>query len=175
MRFSIGSRTLVVAALLFGAHFAAAPAGAAEDKRACCRIIRIDQEKGTAWLRNPRSALVVEFRLRADARDLFKVGDLFNPETNELNGTKLQHAYAMRLPALGEPNAHILRVRGHEIAAEMDETGTVYRFHTLKFGNVLSAMKPGGEVVIDVAGDWVFFLYEAYGKVKPSVWAYELE
>ena len=175
MHISFCSKVLFVSALLAGVGLAAAPAQATEDKRACCRIIRVDQEKGTAWVRNPRSALVVAFRLRTDARDLFKVGDLFNPETNELNGTRLPHTYAMVLPAIGEPNAHILRVRGHEVAAEVEETGTVYRFHTLKFGNVLSAMKPGGGVVIDVAGDWVYFLYEAYGKVKPSVWAYQLE
>ena len=166
---------LVAGLLVLGGACLATPARAAEDERACCRIIRVDLEKGTAWLRNPRSALVVQFRLRADERDLFKVGDLFNPETNELNGTKLERLYAMSLPALGPLNARILRVRGHEVAVEVAETGTVYRFHTLKFGNVLSSMKPAQEVLVDVAGGWVFVLYEAYGKVKPSVWAFKLE
>lgn len=174
MPLQVRPRTLFAASLLLGACLVP-PARAAEDERACCRIIRVDLEKSTAWLRNPRTALVVQFRLRAEERDLFKVGDLFDPETNELNGTKLQRLYAMSLPALGPLNARILRVRGHEIAVEVTETGTVYRFHTLKFGNVLSSMKPAQEVLVDVAAGWVFVLYEAYGKVKPSVWAFKLE
>jgi hypothetical protein len=174
MRFQSRPQVLFAAALLLGLVLVT-PARAAEDIRACCRIIRVDLEKSTAWLRNPRSALVVQFRLRADDRERFKVGDLFNPETNELNGIKLERLYAMSLPALGPLNARILRVRGHEIAVEVAETETVYRFHTLKFGNVLSSMKPGQEVLVDIAAGWVFVLYEAYGKVKPSVWAFKLE
>jgi hypothetical protein len=71
---------LFAGSLLLGACLAT-PVRAAEDEQACCRIIRVDLEKSTAWLRNPRSALVVQFRIRADERDLFKVGDLFNPRT----------------------------------------------------------------------------------------------
>ncbi len=175
MRFQDRPEVLLVVPLLLCVFGAVTPARAAEDAKACCRIIRVDLKKGTAWLRNPRSALVVQFRLGADDRDLFKLGDLFNPETNELNGTKLQRTYSMSLPVLGPLNARILRVRGHEIAVEVEETGTVYRFHTLKFGNVLSSMKPAQEVLVDVSGGWVFVLYEAYGKVKPSVWAFKLE
>ena len=175
MLFPGRSQVLFVVSLLLGAFLAATPARAFEDKKACCRIIRVDLEKGTAWLRNPRTALVVQFRLGAEGRDLFKVGDLFNPETNELNGTKLQRTYTMVLPQLGPLNAHILRVKGHEVAVKVDETGTVYRFHTLKFGNVLSSMQPGEGVLVDVPGDWIFVLYEGFGKVKPSVWAFALE
>ena len=175
MSFAVRSKVLFVVSLLLGAFLAATPAQAFEDELACCRVIRVDLEKDTAWLRNPRSALVVQFRLGADGRELFKLGDLFDPETNELNGTKLQRTYSLSLPALGPSNGHILRARGHEVAVKVDETGTVYRFHTKKFGNVLSSIKPGQGVLVDVEADWVFVLYEAYGKVKPSVWAFELE
>lgn len=174
MRFPGRPQVLFVVPLLLGAFLAATPARAFEDMKACCRIIRVNPEKGTAWLRNPRTALVVQFRLGAEDRDLFKVGDLFNPETNELNGTKLQRSYAMVLPQLGPLNAHVLRVRGHEIAVEVVETGTVYRFRTLKFDSVLSSLRPGQGVLVDVPGEWVFVLFEGHGKGKSSVWAYKL-
>lgn len=172
---SQGRPQMLFAGLLLLGACLATPARAAEDERACCRIIRVDLEKSTAWLRNPRSALVVQFRFRADERDLFKVGDLFDPETNELNGTKLQRLYAMSLPALGPLNARILRVRGHEVAVEVAESETVYRFRTLKSGNVVSNTKPGQEVLVDAAGGWIFVLSGADGEVKPGVWAFKLE
>lgn len=166
--------TLAIA-FVFAGFLAATPARAAEDKRACCRILRVDLEKSTVWLRNPRTALVVQFRLDADDRELFKVGDLFDPIANELNGTKLQKSFALVLPQLNPANAHILRVRGHEIAAKANDSERVYRFRTLKFDNVLSSLRPGKEVYADVTAGWIFVLYEGYGKVKPSVWAFELE
>ena len=165
---------LLAGSLLLGACLAT-PAQAAEDEQACCRIIRADLEKSTAWLRNPRSALVVQFRIRADERDLFKVGDLFDPETNELNGTRLQRFYSLSLPALGPLNGRIARVRGREVSVKMDETGTVYRFRGPSFGNLLNDLEPGQEVLIDVPGDWILLLHQAYGEERPSVLAFELE
>ena len=165
---------LLAGALLLGACLGT-PAQAAEDEQACCRIIRVDLEKGTAWLRNPRSALVVQFRIRAEERDLFKVGDLFDPETNELNGTRLQRFYSLSLPALGPLNGRIARVRGREVSVKMDETGTVYRFRGPSFGNLLNDLEPGQEVLIDVPGDWILLLHQAYGEERPSVLAFELE
>lgn len=161
--------------LLLGASLASTPARAAEDDEACCRIIRVDLEKDTAWLRNPRTAVVVQFRLGADSRELFKVGDLFSPETNELNGTKLERHYSLSLPALGTFNGHIQRVRGREVSVKLDETGTVYRFRAPSFGNLLNDLEPGQEVLIDVPGDWVFILHQAYGKEMPSVLAFAIE
>lgn len=166
---------LLAVSLLVGGWLAASPAQAFEDPKACCRIIRVDLEKSTAWLRNPKTAVVAQFRLGADDRELFKVGDLFNPETNELNGKKLERKYAMSLPQLGPSNAHILRVRGHEFAAEGNENKKVYRSRTLKFDNTLSSMRPGDEVYVDEEAGWIFISVEGYGKVKPSVWAYKLE
>lgn len=177
MRHAARLHALLGISLLAGALavITPAPAAAAEDKRACCRILRVDLEKSTAWLRNPRTGLVVQFRLDAEGRERFKVGDLFNPETNEHEGEKLQKTYALGLPDLPEPNAHLLRVRGHEIAAKDNVSDTVYRFRTLKFDNILSSLRPGDGVYVDVEAGWVFINFKAYGKIKPSVWAYKLE
>ncbi len=172
---SQGRPQMLFAGLFLLGACLATPARAAEDEQACCRIIRVDLEKSTAWLRNPRSALVVQFRIRADERDLFKVGDLFDPETNELNGTKLQRFYSLSLPALGPLNGRIARVRGREVSVKMVETGTVYRFRGPSFGNLLNDLEPGQEVLIDVPGDWIFLLHQAYGEERPSVLAFELE
>ncbi|MEO8196191.1 MAG: hypothetical protein ABI689_05670 [Thermoanaerobaculia bacterium] len=175
MNFQGRSQMLVVVALAFGACLAAAPAQAAEEDQACCKIIRVDLEKDTAWLRNPKTAKVVQFRLGADSRELFKVGDLYSPETGELNGAKLQRNYSLSLPALGDLNGSIQRVRGREVSAKMDEGGTVYRFRAPSFGNLLSDLEPGQGVLIDVPGDWIFVYHRAYGDEMPSVLAFEIE
>lgn len=175
MNFQGRPQKLFVMALLVGAFLAAPPARAAEDDQACCRVIRVDLEKDTAWLRNPRTARVVQFRLGADGRELFKVGDRFDTEVNELNGTKLQRYYSLSLPALGPLNGRIARVRGREVSVNMVETGTVYRFRAPTSGNLLNDLEPGQEVLIDVPGDWIFLLHQAYGEERPSVLAFELE
>ena len=161
--------TVALAALLFAA------AVHADDPKACCKIIRVDAGKGTGWLRNPRNGMVAQFRLGAGDTERFKVGDRFDPEANALNGTPLERRYAMVLPELGELNAHIIRARGAEMAAEIDATKTVYRIYALKFGRVLSSVKPGLAIYIDEAARWAFIPVEGYGKVKPSVWAFALD
>lgn len=168
-------QALFLVTLLVGAFLAATPARAADEDEACCRIIRVDLEKDTAWLRNPKTARVLQFRLGADSRELFKVGDLYTPETNELNGTKLQRTYSLSLPALGIMNGRIQRVRGREVSVKMDETGTVYRFRAPSFGNLLNDLEPGQEVLIDVPGDWILLYHHAYGEERPSVLAFDLE
>ena len=155
--------------------FAASAAPAADDPKACCKIIRVNADKGTAWLRNPRNGMVAQFRLGAGDADRFKVGDRFDPDANALNGTPLERRYALVLPELGELNAHIIRARGAEMAAEMDASKTVYRIYALKFGTVLSSVKPGLAIYIDEAARWAFIRVEGYGKVKPSVWAFVLD
>ncbi len=147
----------------------------AENPRDCCKIIRVNPDKGNAWLRNPANGMVAQFRVGADDIGKFEVGDRFNPDTSELNGTKLERRYAMVLPELDPPNAKIVRVRGAEVAVEIHESKTVYRFYALKFGTVLSSIRPGQEILVDEAGRWAFIRIEAHGKVKPSVWAFALD
>jgi len=148
---------------------------AAEDPRACCTIIRLDSEKRTARLRNPRGGMVAQFHWKEDDPTAFKLGDRFNPDERTLNGAKLERAYAMVTPELDQANAHIVRVRGAEIAAAMDESKTVYRIYALKFGIVLSSLRPGDAIYIDEAGGWAYFRLEGSAKVKPTVWAFKLE
>jgi hypothetical protein len=147
----------------------------ADDPKACCRIIRVNTEKGTAWLRNPRNGAVAQIRLGEADGDRFKIGDRLDPDASTLNGTKLEHRYAMVLPEIEAMNAHIIRARGAEMAAEMDATKTVYRIYALKFGRVLSSVKPGEPIYIDEAERWAYIRVEGYGKVKPSVWAFKLD
>lgn len=168
-------RNLLVLSVLVSAFLAAAPARAFDDPKACCKIIRVNLEKSTAWLRNPRTAVVVELRLDAADRELFKVGDLYNPETGEHNGEKLDRSFTMSLPRLDPPNATILRVRGHEFAAKDNVGDQVYRSRTLRFDNVLSGLRPGQPVYVDPEAGWFYIEIKAHGSVKPSVWAYKLE
>lgn len=175
MRHAPRARVLIAFSVFATALFASTPAHAFEDKRACCRIIRVDLQKNTAWLRNPRTALVVEFRLGPNDRELFKVGDLYNPETADHNGEKLDRTFALGLPHLDPYNAKILRVRGHEFAAKDDASDLVYRSRTLRFDNVLSSIRPGDPVYVDREAGWFFIEMKAYGNVKPSLWAYKLE
>lgn len=158
-----------LAALAFGSV-----ARAAEAPKTCCKIIRVNAEKGTAWLRNPGNGAVAQIRLGDGDEDRFKVGDHFDPEANALNGTPLERRYAMVLPEL-DLNAHIIRARGAEMAAEIDATKTVHRIYALKFGRVLSSVKPGLAIYIDETARWAFIPLEGYGKVKPSVWAFALD
>jgi hypothetical protein len=175
MSFAVRSQIILVSVLLVGGVLAATPAPAQEDELACCKIIRVDLGKDTAWLRNPRTAVVLQFRLGADGRELFKLGDLFNPETNELNGAPLPRRYSLSLPALDPSNAHIQRVRGQDVTVKMDEDGTVYRFRAVKAGNSSNSLEQGQGVLVDVEADWVFVLDEAHGKVGPSVRAFAIE
>jgi hypothetical protein len=165
-------RRLAVAFLLVGLLPAAAPA---DDPKACCRVVRINAEKGTAWVRNPRTGMIAQFRLAAGDGDRFKLGDRYDPDANSLNGTPLEHRYAMVVPEMETPNAHIIRARGAEMAAEVDATKTVYRIYALKFGKVLSSVKPGEAIFIDEAERWAYIWVEGYGKVKPSLWAFKLD
>lgn len=175
MSFAVRSQDILVSALLVGAFLAATPVPAQEDEQACCRVIRVDLEKDTAWMRNPRTALVLQFRLGADGRGLFKLGDLFDPETNQLNGTPLQRRYSLSLPALDPSNAHIQRARGPEVTVKLDETGTVYRFRPLKSANGAKSLEGGQGVLVDVEAGWVYVLDEAHGKVGASVRAFAIE
>lgn len=175
MHFQDRLQVVFIAALLLGACLAATPARAAEGDEACCSIVRVDLEKDTAWLRNPETARVLQFRLGADSRELFKVGDLYNPAVNELNGTKLQRNFSLSLPALGEMNGRISRVRGREVTVKMDETGTAYRFRGPSFGNLLNDLEPGQEVLIDVTADWIFLYHYAYGEDRPTALAFAIE
>jgi len=147
----------------------------ADDPKACCRIVRINTEKGTAWARNPRTGMIAQFRLGAGDGDRFKLGDRLDPDANSLNGTPLERRYAMVVPEWETPNAHIIRARGAEMAAEVDATKTVYRIYALKFGKVLSSVKPGLAIFIDEAERWAYIPVEGYGKVKPSLWAFRLD
>jgi hypothetical protein len=165
-------RGLAAAGLLLGLLPAVAHA---DDPKACCRIVRINAEKGTAWLRNPRTGQIAQFRLGAGDAERFKLGDLLDPDANALNGTPLEHRYAMVVPQMEPPNAHIIRARGAEMAAEVDATKTVYRIYALKFGKVLSSVKPGEAIFIDEAERWAYIWVEGYGKVKPSLWAFRLD
>lgn len=174
MNFQGRSQMFVVVAWIVGAFLATAPAPAAEEDLACCRIIRVDLEKGTAWLRNPKTAKVVQFRLGADDRDLFKVGDLYSPETSELNGAKFERKFSLSLPALGDLNGTIHRVRGREVSVK-DESGTTYRFRGPSFGNLLNDLEPGQAVLIDVPGDWIFLFHHPYGEEFPIVLAFAIE
>jgi hypothetical protein len=173
MNFQGRSQMLVVACIL-GAFLATAPAQAAEAEEACCRIIRVDLEKDTAWLRYPKTGRVVQFRLGADSRGLFKVGDLYSPETSELNGEKFERRYSLSLPALGELNGTIHRVRGREVSVK-DESGTIYRFRGPSFGNFWNEVETGQAVLIDVPGDWIFLYHHAYGEEYPTVLAFAIE
>lgn len=175
MNFHGGSQKVLVLAVVLGAILVAAPARAAEDEEACCRIIRVDLDKGTAWLRYPKTAKVVQFRLGADSRELFKVGDLYNPENSELNGAKIDKRFSLSLPALGDMNGSIHRVRGREVSVKLDEDGTVYRFRGPSFGNLLNDLEPGQAVLIDVAGDWIFLYHHANGEEMPTVLAFAIE
>ena len=174
MKFQGRSQMLVVAWIV-GACLATAPVRAAEEEQVCCKIIRVDLEKDTAWLRNPKTARVLQFRLGADSRDLFKVGDLYSPQTSELNGAKLDRRFSLSLPALGDLNGSIQRVRGREVSVKLDETGTVYRFRAPSFGNLLNDLEPGQAVLIDVPGDWIFLYHHASGEEMPAVLAYAIE
>jgi hypothetical protein len=164
---------LAFALLLFLAALVPAPS-AADDPRACCTIVRVEVEKRTAWLRNPRDGIVAQFRWKEDDATAFKVGDRFNPDERMLNGAPLERAYAMVTPEAVQPNAKVVRVRGHEIAAAMDESKTVYRIYALKFGLVLSSIRPGDSIYIDEAGGLAYFRLEQ-GKSKPRVWAFKLD
>lgn len=175
MNFHGRSQMFVVVAWIVGVFLATAPAKAAEEDQACCRIIRVDLEKGTAWLRNPKTAKVVQFRLGADSRDLFKVGDLYSPETSELNGAKFDRKFSLSLPALGDMNGTIHRVRGREVSVKLDENGTTYRFRGPSFGNLLNDLEPGQAVLIDVPGDWIFLYHHASGEEMPTVLAFAIE
>lgn len=175
MNFPGRSRMLVVVPVVVAACLAAAPAQAADEEQVCCKIIRVDLEKDTAWLRNPKTAKVVQFRLGADSRELFKVGDLYDPGTGELNGAVLQRRFSLSLPALGDLNGSIHRVRGREVSVKMDDGGTVYRFRAPSFGNLLNDLEPGQGVLIDVSGDWIFLYHHAYGEEMPGVLAFEIE
>lgn len=175
MNFHGRSQMLVVVALVVGTFLAVAPARAAEEDQACCRIIRVDLEKDTSWLRDPKTAKVVQFRLGADSRELFKVGDLYNPAIGELNGAKLDRNFSLSLPALGELNGSIQRVRGREVSVKMDEGGTTYRFRGPSFGNLLNDLEPGQAVLIDVPGDWIYLYHHAHGEEMPTVLAFAIE
>ena len=169
------SYRLLAASLLAGAFLGAPPAPAADDPRACCKVIRVDLEKSTVLLRNPRTGKVGQLRLGTDDRERFKIGDSFDPETSVLNGEKLDRTYPMVVPELDLTKAKILRVRGHEVAAKGVENDTVYRFHTVKFDRILSSMRPGQEVQVDEPEGWIYIRVEGYGKVAPGVWAYKLD
>jgi hypothetical protein len=147
----------------------------ASDPKACCRIIRVDEEKGTAWLRNPRTGLLAQFRLGPGDSARFKIGDQFDPDAALLNGQPIDRRYSMVVPRVDTHNARIIRVRGHEVAVEVTDSKTVYRFYTLKFGKVLSSIRPGEELLVDEAGRWAFVEVAGYAKVKPSVWAFRLD
>jgi hypothetical protein len=164
---------LLAAAFLVSAA-AVSPLLAADDPRACCTIIRVEAGERTAWLRNPRGGMVAQFRWKEDDATAFKLGDRFNPDERTLNGAKLERAYAMVTPQADPPNAKVVRVRGHEIAAAMDESKTVYRIYALKFGLVLSSIRPGDPIYIDEPGDWAYFRVEQ-GNSKPSVFAFKLD
>jgi len=105
----------------------------------------------------------------------FKINDVFDPEAHTLNGQKLEHVYPIVVPDLPPPNAKILRARGAEMAVAMDETQTVYRVYALKFGIVLSSVRPGEALYVDEEQRWAFIRLEERGKVKPSVWAFRLD
>ncbi len=165
---------LVASALLLLLAALATSLGAADDPKACCTIIRVDVDQRTAWLRNPRGGIVAQFRWKEEDATAFKVGDIFNPDERTLNGAKLERAYAMVTPEADTPNAKVVRVRGQEIAAAMDESKTVYRVYALKFGLVLSSIRPGDPIYVDEVGRWAYFRLES-GKSKPSVWAFKLD
>ncbi len=175
MKFQGRPQMLVAVATLVAAFLAAAPARAAEEDPTCCRIIRVDLEKDTAWLRYSKTAKVVQFRLGADSRELFKVGDLYDPATSELNGAHLERSFSLSLPALGDLNGSIQRVRGREVSVKMDESGTVYRFRAPSFGSLLNDLESGQGVLIDVPGDWIFLYHHAYGEEMAVVLAFEIE
>lgn len=174
VRLSLGF-PLIAAIGISAGFLASPPANAFEDKRECCRIIRVDGERHTAWLRNPRTAVVVELLLGEGDRELFEVGDLYNPETGNHNGVKLDRSFRIVLPRLDPPNARLLRARGHEFAAKDNESDVVYRSRTLRFDNTLSSLRPGQDVYVDAEAGWFFIEVQAHGNVKPSVWAYKLE
>jgi hypothetical protein len=148
---------------------------AAENPKDCCKIIRVDSEKGTAWLRNPRTGMVAMLRVGAADIGKFKIDDRYNPDTSELNGAKTERRYPTVMPEAEPTNARVIRVKGAEVACEVNESKTVYRFYALKFGPVLSSIRPGQEIVVDEVGRWAFIRLEGGGKVKPSLWAFALD
>jgi hypothetical protein len=147
--------------------------------KTCCKVIRVDAEKGTVWLRNPASAVLVQINPGTADVATFKIDDQFNPDAGTLNGTKLDKKYVLVLPEIDEPNASIIRARGAEVAVKVEETGTVLRFYMPRFGPVLSSLRPGTKVLIDKSGKWAILRYGgADGKrtnVKPQVFAFELD
>src|SRR5688500_5928869 len=156
----------------------------AADRKPCCDIIRVNSEKNTVWLRNPTNGLLVQFQTAPAEIGDFKVGDVFNPEKNTLNGVRIGARYAQSEADLDPPNAKIIRVRGAEVAAESLKDGTVYVFYALSFGAVLSSLKPGQEIVIDEVGRWAIIRWVSHteasilgkrSKLKPQTYAYKLD
>lgn len=169
------SRRLAVLTLPLFLSVMAPSLALADDPKMCCRIIRVDMEKRHVWMRNPRGGQVAQIPIREGDTTEFKINDVFDPEAHTLNGQKLEHVYPIVVPDLPPPNAKILRARGAEMAVAMDETQTVYRVYALKFGIVLSSVRPGEALYVDEAERWAFIRLEERGKVKPSVWAFRLD
>jgi hypothetical protein len=167
------SRTVVVLAGFFAASIA--PAGD-QQAQLCCKIIKVDAEKGIGLVRNPQSGKVGQFTLKEGDAERFQVGDQFDPVKGTHNLKKVDAFYETSLPEIDDlPKAHIVRVRGHEVAAKAVDSETVYRFHTPRFDRVLSSMRPGDEMSVDEPGGWLFYRVKAYGKIPPAVWSYRIE
>jgi hypothetical protein len=172
-----GRLRLVLSVAVLSGFLAGAPAQAAGQKdQLCCKIIKIDAEKGIGLLRNPQSGQAGQFKLRPGDAERFAVGDQLDPAKGEYNGKKVGVTYETVLPDIDHlPIAHIVRVRGHEVAAKAADKDTVYRFHTPRFDRVLSDMRPGDEISVDEPAGWLFYKVKAYGKIAPAVWAYEID
>jgi hypothetical protein len=174
-------RILVPASVLAVAVLASELQAAA---KFCCDIIRVDSAKGSVWVRNPVNGLLAQFHAEPGENGRFKVGDRFNPDTNALNGTKLDTKYVLMEPDLDPPNASILRVTGSEIAATVKGSGKLYRFYALSFGPVLSSLRPGQNIVIDEIGRWAIIRWVSHtepsimgkeSKLKPQTYAFKLK
>ena len=176
MRHAGRLRFVMSAAVLTG-FLAGAPAQAGDQKaQLCCKIIKVDAEKGIGLLRNPQSGKVGQFKLRPGDAERFAVDDQLDPVKGEHNGKKIDATYETALPDIDHlPIARIVRVRGHEVAAKAADKDTVYRFHTPRFDRVLSSMRPGDEMSVDEPGGWLFYRVKGYGKIAPAVWSYRID